>query len=320
MPWRAGRRLAIVGILVGLSAPSPAHAHIRSGIIATDYRATVTPLGAPLRTAVAVRIYETDRAVRLAVAPGHTVTVLARSGEPLLRIDSDGLALNKASRAAVEAGLLPAAGAAPGAGPAWHRRSRDRSVVWHDARLRGLPDTVDYARWAVPVILDGAHLQLEGDIRRVRSPSAWWWLGFAASFGALIALALLLRHPTALRTAQTFGMLAAAATIAVTVTFALASSASGGSRFVAFDLLVFAGVGIAAGRRPEAGRRVAAAGGLGLLAISVGLLRIPALIHGVVLSPLPATATRVLVVLALCAGAGAIAAAAAASSGVTGLS
>jgi hypothetical protein len=79
-------------------------------------------------------------------------------------------------------------------------------------------------------------------------------------------------------------------------------------------------VGIAAGRRPEAGRRVAAAGGLGLLAISVGLLRIPALIHGVVLSPLPATATRVLVVLALCAGAGAIAAAAAASSGVTGLS
>jgi hypothetical protein len=105
------------------------------------------------------------------------------------------------------------------------------------------------------------------------------------------------------------------ATIAVTVTFALSSSASAGSRFVALDLLVCAGVGIAVGRGAAPWRRVGAAAGLGLLAVFVGLLRIPALSHGVVLAPLPATATRVLVVLALCAGAGAIAAAAVASSG-----
>jgi hypothetical protein len=119
-------------------------------------------------------------------------------------------------------------------------------------------------------------------------------------------------------TARAFGRLAAAATIAVTLTFALSASAPAGSRFVAFDLLVFAGVAIVAGRGDEAWRRVAAAGGLGLLALSVGLLRISVLMYGVVLSPLPATATRGLVVLALCAGAGAIAAAAVASSSVTG--
>lgn len=318
VPWRSGRRLAIVGILVGLSAPQPAHAHVRSGIVATEYRATVAPLRAPLRTAISVRIYETDRAVRLAVAPGHTVTVLARSGEPLLRIDSDGLAINEASRAAVEAGLLPTARAAPGAGPDWRRRSSDRSVVWHDARLRGLPASVDYARWRVPIILDGAHVQLEGAIRRVRAPSAWWWLLLTASLGAVTALVLRLWRPSALRAARAFGRLAAAATIAVILTFALSASAPAGSRFVAFDLLVFAGVAIVAGRGTEAWRRVAAAGGLGLLALSVGLLRISVLMYGVVLSPLPATATRGLVVLALCAGAGAIAAAAVASSSVTG--
>ena len=318
LPWRPARRLAIVGLLVALSAPQSAYAHVRSGIVATEYRATLAPLRAPLRTAVAVRIYATDRAIRPAVAPGHTVTVLARSGEPLLRLDSDGLAINEASRSAVEGGLLRRARAVPGAGPDWRRHSSDRSVVWHDARLRGLPATVDYARWTVPVILDGAHLQLEGGIRRVRAPSAWWWLLCVASFGAVAGLVLRLWRPSAVRAAWAFGGLAAAATIAVTLTFALSSSAPDGSRFVAFDLLFFAGLGIAAGRGTEAWRRVAAAGGLGLLAVAVGLLRISVLIYGVVLSPLPPTATRGLVVLALCAGTGAIAAAAIASSSVTG--
>jgi hypothetical protein len=316
--WRPGRCLVVVALLVGLGTAQSADAHVRSGIVATEYRATVAALGAPLRTAVAVRIYETDRAVRLAVAPGHTVTVLARSGEPLLRIDADGLAINEASRAAVDAGLLRRARAVPGAGPDWRRRSSDRSVVWHDARLRGLPATVDDARWTVPIILDGARLQFEGTIRRVRAPSAWWWLLCAAILGAVAALVLRLWRPSAVRAAWAFGGLAAAATIAVTLAFALSSSAPDGSRFVALDLLFFAGLGIAAGRGAEAWQRVVAAGGLGLLAVAVGLLRISVLIYGVVLSPLPATATRGLVVLALCAGAGALAAAAVASLSVTG--
>jgi hypothetical protein len=316
--WRPARHVAIVGILVALSAPQPAHAHIRSGTVATEYQATVAPLRAPLRTALAVRIYKTDRAIGLTVAPGHSVTVLARSGEPLLRIDSDGVAVNQASRAADEAGLLATARAAPSASPDWRRRSSDRSVVWHDARLRGLPATVDDAGWTVPIILDGSHFRLEGAIRRVRAPSPWWWLVCAASLGAVTALVLRRWRPSPLRVAQAFGGLAAAATIAVTLTFALSPSAPDGSRFVAFDLLFFAGLGIAAGRSGEAWRLVAAAGGLGLLALAVGLLRISVLIYGVVLSPLPATATRGLVVLTLCAGAGALAAAAVASSSVTG--
>jgi hypothetical protein len=222
-----------------LGAPQAAPAHVRSGIVATEYRATIAPLRPPLRTAISVRIDETDRAVRLTVAPGHSVTVLDRSGEPLLRVDSG------------------------------------RSVVWHDARLRGLPASVDHAGWTVPIILDGARVQLEGDLRRVRAPSAGWWLAIAAVLGAVTVLVLRLRRPSALRTARAFAGLAAVATIAVTVTFALSSSASAGSRFVALDLLVCAGVGIALGRDAAPWRRVGAAAGLGLLAVFVGLLRIP---------------------------------------------
>jgi hypothetical protein len=118
--------------------------------------------------------------------------------------------------------------------------------------------------------------------------------------------------------AEVFGALAAAAMIAVTLTFALSSSAAMGGRFVAFDLLVFAGVGIAMLRSDAPWRRVGAAAGLGLLALSVGLLRISVLIYGVVLSPLSATATRGLVVLSLCAGTAAMTAAAVASSSVAG--
>jgi hypothetical protein len=170
----------------------------------------------------------------------------------------------------------------------------------------------------MPLILDGARLQLEGSLRRVRAPSVWWWLLFTAAFGAVAAVVLRVWRPSPVLAAWAFGGLAAGATIAVTLTFALSSSAPDGSRFVAFDLLFFAGLGIAAGRGAEPWRRVAAAGGLGLLAVAVGLLRISVLIYGVVLSPLPATATRGLVVLALCTGAGAIAAAAVASLTVTG--
>jgi hypothetical protein len=320
--FRASPRLAIVALVVGLGAgasPQPAEAHIHSGIVATEYRATVAPLGAPLRTAITVRVYETDRAIGVAVAPGHTLTVLTGSGEPLLRIDRAGLAINSASRATVAAGLLPPADARPGGAPQWRRSSSDRSVVWHDARLRGLRSSVDSARWSVPLVLDGARRRLEGRIWRVRAPSAWWWLLCAAAFAAATAIVVRRAHPTAVRAAEAFGALAAAATLAVTLTFALSSTASAASRFVAFDLLVFAGVGVLVlGRSAAAWRRVAAAGGLGLLAVSVGLMRISVLIYGVVLSPLPATAARGLVVLDLCAAVAAMTAAAVASLSVEG--
>ena len=103
--------------LAALVLPGPAAAHIRTGTIAVDYRVTIdrAPPG------VSARVFPGDRSLRLAVVPGHTVTVRGYLGEPFLRIGPSGVTVDRAS---------PTAAAAKA-------RASGRSVVWHDARVRG---------------------------------------------------------------------------------------------------------------------------------------------------------------------------------------
>ena len=83
-------RLALltpIALLVALIGPAAASAHVRTGRVAADYRASVSALSpSPAGAVVTVRIYESDLAVGLTVEKHHEVTVLGYSGEPLLRI------------------------------------------------------------------------------------------------------------------------------------------------------------------------------------------------------------------------------------------
>jgi hypothetical protein len=274
-PWsvlrRAGCLLIAAAAGFSLWPPGVAGAHVRSGIVATDYRATVDPLPARLRTTFSARVYDADRALGLTIATGHTVVVLSRAGDPLLTIGA--------------------------------RRPR---AVWHDARLRSLPAGLDTARWRVPLLVDGERVQLEGALVRIRPPAAWWWLVVAAGFALASAAILLVRRPARVAAAVAFGVLAGAATVALALMFGLASTASMGRRIEALDELAFAAVGLAMLRAGPPLKRAAAAGALGLLAVFAATLRGPALSHGVVLSAAPANAARAAVVLGLCAGAAAI--------------
>src|SRR5262249_25521850 len=162
-----------------------ADAHIRSGAIASDYRAAVTR--AP-RAAITPRIYQGDRALGLVVARGHVVSVPAPSGAPLLRVDA--------------------------------RRAR-RSVVWHDPRLRRRPARRPRGRWLVPLVVDGRPARLEGTIWRVPAPRPWPWLALAAPF-VLAAAAARHRPATA---ARATGGCAALSTAVVAVAFGAAGSA-----------------------------------------------------------------------------------------------
>src|ERR1700761_5038036 len=105
MLGRCGARAA-VALVAALAGPASATAHIRSGVIASDYRAALHRISGAPRSAATARLYASDRALRLDVARGHRVSVLAASGAPVLRIDA---------------------------------RSEPRSAIWHDPRLRGLP-------------------------------------------------------------------------------------------------------------------------------------------------------------------------------------
>src|SRR5919204_5337511 len=131
------RKALLVTVLAALAAPATASAHIRTGSVAVDYRVRVFPTRLPLTA----HVYLGDRAVRISVRPGHSVTVFGYGGEPFLRIDDAGVTiLNSPTAAALR--LTP-------------RHKRGRSFVWHDARVRGLPPEIDRGGWAIPPLVRG---------------------------------------------------------------------------------------------------------------------------------------------------------------------
>jgi hypothetical protein len=167
----AGRSTLVA--LAALVAPTAAGAHIRSSVVAVDYRARVFPLAAPLGAARAVRVYESDQALGLTVRPGHTLVVLRYTEEPFVRINGAGVAVNASSPTAAAVGLLCRGSPSVGVEPAWHRLSGRRTVIWHDARVRELAPDQERREWAVPLVVDGRRARLEGEIWRVRAPSPW---------------------------------------------------------------------------------------------------------------------------------------------------
>jgi hypothetical protein len=298
------RRVAILPLTfaVALAATPAAGAHLRSGAVATDYRASIAKLAS---TALVVRIYKTDRAVAITVRPGHQVTVIGYLGEPFIRVSDDGVFVDRHSPTAAADGLV--SHAARSRTPEWRIVSRGRSVVWHTAGLRGLPSGIERASWKVPVVVDGERASLQGEIWRVPAPPAWPWLLLGAPVVLPVVLFVWPFRSSLRDAAGILGALAGAATIAVAAAFALAPSANGGHWVEAANELVFVLVGFAVLVRGSSNARMFAALGLGLLALGVGLSKVPVLLHGVVLSAFPATPTRLAVAAAFWIGAGATA-------------
>src|SRR5438876_10955776 len=90
------KALPLVVLLVALAAPAPASAHVRTGSVAVDYRVHVFPTRLPLTA----HVYLGDRALRLSVRPGHSVTVLGYGREPFLGIDGAGVTVLRSPTAA----------------------------------------------------------------------------------------------------------------------------------------------------------------------------------------------------------------------------
>jgi hypothetical protein len=129
-----------VALLACLARPAPVSAHLRSGTIAVDYRATVLH---PVTAAYAARIYQSDHGLTLTLKPGHTVVLVGYLHEPVFRLDRAGLSINAASPTARVVGLLSKSEAVAASTPRWLQRAGRRSVTWHDARSQSLPPGVD---------------------------------------------------------------------------------------------------------------------------------------------------------------------------------
>jgi hypothetical protein len=220
------RWLGTLAVAVGvvLLAPPAAAAHVRSSRSAVDFRASVLPL----HGVGSARAYESDLALRLTVAAGNKVVVLGYLGEPAIRIDPAGVAVNAASPTAAGIGLLQGPAGRAG-GPVWQHRSSERSVVWHDNRLRGLPAGVDRGRWSVPLVVNGRPSRLAGTIWRVPAPAAWPWFVLGIPFIGATALLFLFGDRRRFRvTAVSFGTFSAICAVASAAGFVFDTYSSEG--------------------------------------------------------------------------------------------
>lgn len=286
-----------------LLAPAVAGAHLRSGTVAVDYRATIATRRNP---AFAARVYQSDRALWLSVAAGHTIVVRGYLGEPFVRLDDAGLAVNAASPTSFAAGLLPKGALVVGKKLAWRLQPGRRSVVWHDTRVQGLPPGVVRGRWSVPIVVDGLPTRLRGELVRVPPPAIWPW-AVTVLLPAAALVVLIARRRRSLETAAVVFALSAGLAAAVTaLCFALDTYASPGTWIAGLDELVFAAIGMSVLAWGPAPARVPAAVGLGALSAAVGISKGAVFQHPVVLSVVPGTPARLLVAVAIGAGAAAM--------------
>jgi hypothetical protein len=293
-------RQTAVTVLVLLATPAAASAHLRSGTVAVDYRATVTTADTAAYTA---QIFQSDRALSMTIKPGHSVVLVGYLGEPVFRLDDAGLSVNAASPTAVVLRLVPKSQRVAGSAPHWQLQPGRHSVIWQDTRTQGLPPGVRHGSWAVPVIVDGRRSRLEGQLWHFAAPSPLPWLGLLAALLAA-GLAPLVRHrqdrygPAA----RVLAVAATAASVVILAAFALDAYASPGTWIEGIDAIAFLAVGVWVLFRGPPRWQLAGAIGLGLVALAVALLELPIFLHPIVLAILPGDAVRVLDVVALGAG------------------
>ena len=280
--------------MVALAAPAGAGAHLRSSVMAVDYRASVVFHNDALKA----RVYESDRALSVTAEAGHTVVILGYLREPFVRLAGGRVLVNAASLTAAGLGLLK--GSALGSG--WRFRSRGSTFVWHDRRLSRLPSGVDRKAWTIPLRVDGRSTRLTGVLSRVKRPPVWPWIVLGLPFVLSTVFVLTHRRALAPVAAVSFGLTALAGMLVTAAGLALDSYSSGGKWVAAANELVFALVGLAFVVRGSPQARAIAGGALGLLGLGVGLSTLPVLLHGIVLSVLPDTLARLTVVVTIAAG------------------
>lgn len=299
--WRIG--LAAGVAVACLAAAAPASAHLRSGTVAVDYRATVAN---PRTPAYSAQIYQSDHGLSLTLRPGHAVVVLGYLGEPVMRLDESGLSVNAASPTARAMHLVDRAQAVNAAGPHWRLERGRHSVVWHDARVQGLPPGLEAGTWRVPLVIDGHNGALSGSLRRFPEPRVWLWLAALACLLGVGSLPLVRhRHDHARSWAIVLALVAAAAATVVALAFSLDAYASPGTWIVGVDVVIFLAVGVEVLRRGPRHLNVAAAIWLGFVSVALGLLDGAVFLHPIVLAVLPGTIMRLLVLTAIAAGASA---------------
>lgn len=193
-------------VLVALAAPASA-----DPARPTNYHSEVTGLE-PSTDAVDVDVVGGDAFLRITVEPGHEVTILGYSGEPYVRILSDGTVEQNERSPAVQFNndRYGRSGSQDGLGdeeiramePDWRKVGDDGTFVWHDhnshwmsttlpPQLGGEQSGVVFDDWVVPIEVDGVSTEVHGTLVRDAPPSIVPWLALAAVFAVIVVLVAL---------------------------------------------------------------------------------------------------------------------------------
>jgi len=307
VPVRRLRLVAVAAALGALALPSIAEAHSSSPVIAVDYEAR--PARSVIADGVTVRVLDGNRKLELTVRAPHRVVVVGYGREAFLRFDPAGVWVNERSLTAVankltEPGATPALdGAAP---PRWQSLTSSHTYAWHDHRLALVPGSMAtigrVGTWAVPVLVDGRPLRVEGGLWHDPGPLLWPWLVLLGAVAAAVGVALAVHGGERLRRAVVYAGAAVAGVsfLIATSGFALARATSGTWVSVALPI-VLAVVAIAVFVvRPELRYAIAAA--VGLIVVAESLSQSSVFLHGYVISDLPAAVARAAVAAALLSG------------------
>lgn len=296
---RAG--LSVTGLLLlALVAPGAASAHVRIGTLAVDVRVVRVRVRPSTGDAFVVSATSGDRALHLTVRDGHRMVVMGLLGEPVLRVDGRGVAVNLGSPTAAVAGLLAKGKRRVVSSGGWLLERGQRTAVWRDPRLQRLPTGATRAAWVVPILVDGRSFRILGELRRAPPPRLWVWLLIVLACGSAGVLVGISRYGRCRVRAVCllFGSAAAGAAIFAATGFAFDAEASGMRVAAVYEFLLAVG-GVAFAVWGPAEVRIVAAAWLGLLGLIGGLACAQVFLHGAVLSALPAAFIRSAAALAI---------------------
>jgi hypothetical protein len=226
------RRIIVVccGVIFAVIASAqPVSAHGGSEAdLTSDYRTRITEI--PDIDGLDVRTVGLDGTIKVSWTGTGTLVVAGYQGEPYLRFDATGVAVNTRSPAAYlnqdrYANSEVPADADPNAVPDWQPATTSTAYEWHDHRTHWMSPTpppqaqqdpnrshLIYERWEIPLDIDGANTVIAGDLTWAPAPSLWPWIGLTVAV-TLAAAALLwsrVWRPAA-------AVLAAVGTVALTV-------------------------------------------------------------------------------------------------------
>jgi hypothetical protein len=293
-------RLLIAAVLAALVVPGVAKAHHTAvPVVALDYRNHV--VAASEAAGVRASVEDAGRKLRLTVKPGQTVVVAGYEGEPFLRFDRSGVAANSASKTALALRLVRGTPAT-----SWVPVSSGHSFVWADARAWAPSAALhgrQLVRWSVPIVVDGRHTAIRGELTRAAKPTLWPWLVLAA-LPLLAAVVAVRRRRWLWAGATGLAALAGLTTLANLAGFATGGLSVSADRWVLLAVEVGLTV-VALGCLLQSRARLIAVAALASFAVLQALSELAVFRHGVVVSGLPAAAVRAAAALALGAGLGA---------------